>query len=137
MDYSRPALQNVNICPTPAPAVANVYPYENPFRLPSIPENREVTVHPTVGDCRAAPPAYGQTYDYDMQTVQPVQNQAMYNHQPQAAYQVQQPIQTTQTTPYAGVVPIPMEFNLHSSIPGEVIWFNLSLAKVSVTQFLF
>ena len=131
MDYSRAALQNVNLCPTPAPAVANVYPYENPFRLPSIPENREVTVHPPAGDCRAPPPVYGQPYDYEMQTVQTVQNQAIHNHQPQAAYQVQQPIQTTQTTPYAGVVPIPMEFNLHSSIPGEDIWFNLSLAKVS------
>ena len=130
MDYSRATLQGINLCPTPAP-VANVYPsYENPFRLPPIPENREVTVHPPAGDCRAPPPvAYSsqQPYDYEMQTMQ--------NHQSQAAYQMQQPIQTTQTTPYAGTVP--MEFNLHSSIPGEVIWFNLSLAKVSTIQFLF
>ena len=130
MDYNRATLQNV--CPTPVPAVAN-YPYKNQFRLPSIPENREVTLHPTGGDIRAPPPAYGQTYDYDMQTLQPVpvQDQAMHNPQTQVVYQVQQPVQTTQT-PYAGVA-IPMEFNTHSSIPNEAIWFNLSVAKVSVT----
>ena len=124
MDYSRSTLQNA----TPVPAAAN-YQYENQFRLPSIPENREVTLHPTGSDIRAPPPAYGQTYD--MQTLQPVQDQAMHNPQTQVVYQVQQPVQATQT-PYTGVA-IPMEFNTHSSIPNEAIWFNLSVAKVSVT----
>ena len=122
MDYSRSALQNA----TPVPTA-----YDGQFRLPSIPETRELTLHPTGGDIHAPPPAYGQTYD--MQTLQPVQDQAMHNPQTQVVYQVQQPVQVT-PTPYAGVA-IPMEFNTHSSIPNEAIWFNMSVAKVSDTQF--
>ena len=115
---------------TPAPAV-----YDGQFRLPSIPEARELTLHP--GDVRAPPTAYGQQ-TYDMQTLQsiPTQDQAMHNpHNPQThvVYQMQQPVQVT-PTPYSSVG-IPMEFNTHSSIPNEAIWFNMSVAKVSVTQF--
>ena len=125
MDYSRSALQTS----TPAPAV-----YDGQFRLPSIPEARELTLHP--GDVRAPPPAYGQQ-TYDMQTLQsiPTHDQAMHNpNNPQThvVYQVQQPVQVT-PTPYSNVG-VPMDFVNHSSIPNEVIWFNMSVAKVSVTQ---
>ena len=123
MDYSRSALQTA----TPVPTA-----YDGQFRLPSIPETRELALHP--GDIRAPPPAYGQQ-TYDMQTLQPMptQDQAMHNPQTQVVYQMQQPVQVT-PTPYAGVA-IPMEFNTHSSIPNEAIWFNMSVAKGSVAQF--
>ncbi len=128
MDYSRSALQSG----TPAPAG-----YDGQFRmpsLPSIPETRELALHP--GDVRAPPPVYGQQ-TYDMQTLQPVptQDQAMHNPQSQVVYQVHPPAQVT-PAPYPGVA-APMEFNTHSSIPNEVIWFNFSVAKVRYLTFCF
>ena len=127
MDYSRSALQTA----TPVPAA-----YDGQFRLPSIPETRELTIHS--GDVRAPPPAYVQQ-TYDMQTLQsiPTHDQAMHNpnnSQTHVVYQVQQPVQVT-PTPYSNVG-IPMDFVNHSSIPNEAIWFNMSVAKVSVTQSL-
>ena len=101
MDYSRSALQTA----TPVPMT-----YDGQFRLPSIPETRELTLHPG-GDIRAPPPAYGQQ-TYDMQTLQPMptHDQAMHNPQTQVVYQVQQPVQVT-PTPYAGVA-IPWNLTL-------------------------
>ena len=130
MDYSRATL-GMSGCPTPAP-VTNAYPtYETSFRLSPIPEAREpVAVHPPAGYCRVLQPpaAYGaqQSYEYEMQLMQ--------IHPLQTVHPVQQPIQAAQATPYVGNAP--PEFNLHSSIPGKMIWFNLSLAKViSLAQF--
>ena len=54
------------------------------------------------------------------------------NPQNHVVYQVQQPVQVT-PTPYSNVG-IPPDFVNHSSIPNEVIWLNMSVAKVSVTQ---
>ena len=76
MDYSRSALQTS----TPAPAV-----YDGQFRLPSIPESRELTLHP--GDVRAPLPAYGQqTNDMQLQSL-PTHEQAVINpNNPQNHY---------------------------------------------------
>ena len=125
MDYSRSALQTS----TPAPVAYD----GQQFRLPSIPETRELALHP--GDGRAPPPAYGQqAYEMQLQTM-PTHEQAVMNpNVPQnVVYQVQQPVQVT-PTPCSNVA-APLDFVHHSSIPNEVIWFNMSVAKVSVNLF--
>ena len=125
MDYSRSALQTS----TPAPVA---YDGQH-FRLPTIPETRELALHPADG--RAPPPAYGQqTYEMQLQTM-PTHEQAVINpNVPQNVYQVQQPVQVT-PTPYSNVA-APLDFVNHASIPNEVIWFNMSVAKVSVNFIL-
>ena len=108
MDYSKAALVS-NAAHTPAPPAVN-YPLQEAYpgyRLPPIPEMREsVPAHPSHSDTRTVfqPPAYE------------------FMEMPPAP----QPIQVT---PYTGGVEL-NQLNLHSSISGEALWFNLNLSKV-------
>ena len=106
MDYSKTTLL-ANSSHTPAPMPVN-YPLQEAHpgynRLPSIPEN--VPAHPPHSDTRQV----FQQPSYEVVEMPP-------------------PPQAVQVTPYTGGIEL-NQLNLHSSIGGETLWFNLNLAKV-------
>ena len=109
MDYSKATLVS-NSSHTPAPIPVN-YPLQEAYpgysRLPPIPEVREnVPAHPPHSDTR---PVFQQP-SYEVMEMPP-------------------PPQPIQVTPYTGGIEL-NQLNLHSSIGGETLWFNLNLAKV-------
>jgi len=105
MDYSKTTLL-ANSSHTPAPMPVN-YPLQEAHpgynRLPSIPEN---VVHPPHSDTRQV----FQQPSYEVVEMPP-------------------PPQPVQVTAYTGGIEL-NQLNLHSSIGGETLWFNLNLAKV-------
>jgi len=106
MDYSKATLLS-NSSHTPAPMPVN-YPLQEAHpgynRLPSIPEN--VPAHPPHSDTRQV----FQQPSYEVVEMPP-------------------PPQPVQVTAYTGGIEL-NQLNLHSSIGGETLWFNLNLAKV-------